>query len=110
VRNVFDASLARQVETWKKYWANATDPEDVKGQLRKLRWLEEFVFHCGPEISRHQYKALEMQIEAGEAKLAELSGDVPKTRSPAPSQPSDYTSSEAVKNGGPETLVFGASA
>ena len=88
---MFDAPLARQVETWKKYWANATDWRDVEGQLRKLRWLEEFVFHCGPEISRDQYRALELQIEAGEEKLSELRGDVPKTPPPAHPQLPDFS-------------------
>ncbi len=79
---MFDAQLARQVETWKKYWETVTDSGDVERQLQKLRWLEEFAFHCGPEISRQRYEALQRQIEAGEAKLLELRGDVLKILSP----------------------------
>src|SRR6266849_5128973 len=29
-RNVFDAQLARQVETWKKYWETVTDSGDAE--------------------------------------------------------------------------------
>jgi hypothetical protein len=72
---MFDAQLARQVESWKKYWETA-DSGDVKRQLRKLRWLEEFAFHSGTAVSIVQYQALEMQIVAGEKMLAEMSGFV----------------------------------
>jgi hypothetical protein len=68
-------NLATTVERWRRYWNTVTDPTEVEGQLRRLRWLEEFVFHCGPEIQTDDYRALRQQIEAGERKLAELQGD-----------------------------------
>ena len=67
--------LASQMERWKKFWDHVSDPADVERQLRKLRWLEEFAFHCGTAISVDQYRAVQIQIEAGEKKLAELYGD-----------------------------------
>jgi hypothetical protein len=100
---MFNAQLARQVETWKKYWENVTCPDEAERRLQRLRWLEEFAFHCGPEISLDQYRALEHEIGVGESRLSELRGDVPEIPLLVSSQPSDYTSSEAVKNGGPET-------
>jgi len=86
---VFDAQLARQVETWKKYWETVTDSGDAERQLRRLRWLEEFAFHCGPEITPQHFLALEGQIERGERRLAELRGDWPQSaqRSKNPSAP-----------------------
>jgi len=67
--------LARQMEQWKKFWDSVFHPADVERQLQKLRWLEEFAFHCGTAISVEQYRAVEIQIEAGEKKFAELRGD-----------------------------------
>jgi len=67
--------LARQMEQWKKFWDRVSDPADVEPQLRKLRWLEEFAFHCGTAISVERYRAVQIQIEAGEKQLAELRGD-----------------------------------
>jgi hypothetical protein len=69
-----DMDLARQMEQWKKFWDGVSDSADVERQLQKLRWLEEFAFHCGTAIRVEQYRALERQIEAGERKLAELTG------------------------------------
>lgn len=66
--------LARQMEQWKKFWDGVSDPGDVERQLQKLRWLEEFAFHCGTAISVEQYRALQRQIDVGEKKLAELTG------------------------------------
>lgn len=67
--------LARQMEEWKIFWEKVYDVAEVERQLRKLRWLEDFAFHCGSAISVEHYRALRIQIEAGEKKLAELSGD-----------------------------------
>ena len=104
---MFDAQLARQVESWKKYWDTVTDSGDVDRQLHRLRWVEEFAFHCGTEISRDQYQALEQEIEAGEAKFSELRGDVPKTPSPAHPQVPESSHSKFAENCVRETLVFG---
>lgn len=104
---MFDAQLSKQVETWKKYWETVTDAQDTERQLQRLRWLEEFAFHCGTEISREQYEGLRQQMESGEAKLAELGGGVPKTPTPAPPQVFDSPRQELPKNGTPETHVFG---
>jgi hypothetical protein len=78
--------LARQMEEWKKFWDRVSDPADIERQLRKLRWLEEFAFHCGTAISVDQYRALQCQIETGEKKLAELTGSFAGFRS-QPEQP-----------------------
>lgn len=78
-------NLVTQVEKWRAYWQRATDVADVERQLRKLRWLEEFAFHCGQEITPDMFRALQQQIEAGERKLAELLGDV--DAKPQPEQP-----------------------
>ena len=68
-------NLGTQIEKWRAYWRRATDPADVERQLSKLRWLEEFVFHCGTEITAEEFRALQQQLEAGEKKLAELRGE-----------------------------------
>ena len=78
--------LARQMEEWKIFWEKAYDAVEVERQLRKLRWLEDFAFHCGLAISVEQYRALQVQIEAGEKKLAELSSD-PALIGAQPQQP-----------------------
>ena len=105
---MFDAQLARQVEAWKKYWETVTSSDEAEHQLRRLRCLEEFAFHCGPEISRDQYRALQHEIGAGEAKLSELRGNVPKTPSLANPQVPESPCSEMAKNGAQQKLVFGA--
>jgi hypothetical protein len=69
--------IARQMQEWKNFWSRTTDPVAVEAQLRKLHWLEDFAFHCGSAIGVEQYRALQIQIETGEKKLAELHGDVP---------------------------------
>lgn len=68
--------IARQMQEWKNFWDRTTDELAVEAQLRKLRWLEDFAFHCGSAIGVVQYRALQIQIGAGEKKLAELSGDL----------------------------------
>jgi hypothetical protein len=82
-------NIATQVERWKRFWRTATDPAEVERTLERLRWLEEFAFHCGPEITPQHFLALEGQIERGERKLAELRGDLPQSaqRSKNPSAP-----------------------
>ena len=79
-------NLMTQVETWRAYWHHASDPGDVERQLGRLRWLEDFAFHCGGAIHADEFRALQQQIEAGEKKLAELRGDLVVVR-PQPEQP-----------------------
>jgi hypothetical protein len=67
-------NLATQVERWKRFWRTSTDPAEVERQLERLRWLEDFAFRCGPEITRQDFQALEGQIENGERRLSELNG------------------------------------
>lgn len=67
-----DAVLARQVERWMLFWQNVAEVSDVERALARLRWLEDFAFHCGTAISIEQFRALEIQIAIGEKKLAEL--------------------------------------
>jgi hypothetical protein len=67
-------NLGTQIEFWASYWKRVTDPIDVERALERLRWLEEFAFHCGPEISVDHFQALQQQIEFAEQKLAELGG------------------------------------
>jgi hypothetical protein len=64
-----------QVERWHKYWRTVTSPDDVERQLGRLHWLEDFAFSAGAAIRSEQFRALQQQIEMGEAKLAELHGD-----------------------------------
>jgi len=68
-------NLTTQVETWRTYWQRVTDAGDVDRQLARLRWLEEFTFHCGNVVHIDEFRALQQQIEMGERKLAELRGD-----------------------------------
>ena len=60
---------------WEEYWRTTVDVSEVERQLRKLRMLEDFAFHCGTAIAFEQYRAVQIQVEAGEKKLAELRGD-----------------------------------
>jgi hypothetical protein len=100
------ARLAGQVERWEKYWRAVIDPAEVERELRRLRWFEEFVFHCGAEISREHYEALQRQIEAGELKLTELGGDVSKTLIPERSQLVDTTTAAEGDSDASKTCVF----
>ena len=67
-------NLGTQIERWASYWKRVTDPVDVERALVRLRWLEEFAFHCGPEITVEYFQALQQQIGCAERKLAELGG------------------------------------
>jgi hypothetical protein len=67
-------NLWTQIEGWASYRKSVTDLVEVERALERLRWLEEFVFHCGPEISIEYFQALQQQIEFAEKKLAELGG------------------------------------
>jgi hypothetical protein len=79
-------NLMTEMERWRKYWRTVIDADDVERQLRRLRWLNDFAFHCGQAISPEYFQALQQQIETRERKLAELRGEqsvevaVPKTR------------------------------
>lgn len=68
-------NLANQIARWDKFWRDVASVEDVEWQLKNLRWLEEFAFHAGTAVDIEHYRALELQIAAGEKKLAELRGD-----------------------------------
>ena len=73
-------NLARQMEEWKIFWGKAYDVAEVEPQLCKLRWLEEFAFHSkGNAITPEMFQALQLQIEAGEKKVAKLRGDFAAT-------------------------------
>jgi len=104
-----NAQLADQVERWEKFWRTVTDAAEVDRQLWKLRWLEEFAFHCGPgAVDREQFAALTLQIENGEKKLAELSGiDVPKTSVLRRPQVVDSVRPELARNSVSETYDSG---
>jgi hypothetical protein len=104
-----NAHLAGQVERWEKIWRMAVDSTDAERELQRLCWLEEFVFHCGQEISRVEYEALQRQIEAGEMKLSELRGDVPKTLIPGCSQLVDSARAMEGDSDASKTHVFEAS-
>jgi hypothetical protein len=64
-----------QMERWRVYWREVSDPAEVERRLACLEWLQEFAFHCGPTITPGHFRALEFQIKMGERRLAELKGD-----------------------------------
>lgn len=69
--------LARQMEEWKIFWEKVYDGAEIDRQLRKLRWLEEFAFHCtGQAVTPEMFRALSKQIETAEAKLRALRGEM----------------------------------
>jgi hypothetical protein len=76
-------NLFTENEKWRAYWQHVTDPADVERQLARLRWLDEYSFHCEGAIPADYFRALQQQIESGEKKLAELRGDDLKTLPPA---------------------------
>lgn len=67
-------NVTTQVEAWRTYWQRVTDPSEVERQIQRLRWLEEFAFHCGNAVGVDEFRGLQQQIETGEKKLAELRG------------------------------------
>jgi hypothetical protein len=62
LRNGIDVNLWTQIEGWASYWKSVTDPVDVERSLERLRWLEEFAFHCGPEIPLEYFQVLQQPI------------------------------------------------
>jgi hypothetical protein len=110
-------NLFTENERWRAYWRHVTDLADVRRQLVRLRWLEEFIFHCGPEITPQDFQAVQEQIARGERRLAELEGDFvapsaacPETPSPARSEVVHSTPAPKRVSGLPESSVSGASA
>ena len=82
--------LARQTEEWKIFWEKVYDAAEVERQLRKLRWLEEFAFHCKRDaVTPEMFRALSKQIERGEEKLRELRGEIHAADEALPTTPSD---------------------
>ena len=105
-------NLATQVERWNKFWITAAHHSELERPLERLRWLEEFTFHCGPEITRQDFQALQEQLEKGNTRLAELQGDfesklsVAKTPFPAGSQVTETKWRRKAVSGVAERSVF----
>jgi hypothetical protein len=71
-------NLVTMMERWRTCWRETSDPAEIERHLKRLEWLQEFVFHCGSAIPAEYVRALHYQIQAGERRLAELTGDKPE--------------------------------
>jgi hypothetical protein len=68
-------NLVAMMERWRTCWRETSDPAEIERHLKRLELAQEFAFHFGPAISAEWVRALQFQIQAGERRLAQLTGD-----------------------------------